>query len=416
MTFADTITDRASKIIESRTTRRGFVNRSAMVGSAVVVSGGFVLRPGTAYAALCSCPRRTGAAKQECNCSDLCCDGYTEFCCQIYGKNSCPPNTMLAGWWKTDNSSFCDGAARYYMDCNELNPPCSCGPAGSCRAANSTCRCRTCTNRADGCTVFRYGNCNNDITCVGPIMCRVVTCSKPWEIDPGCSTVARTDPATAFHDRPCLESILAPTPASLAWTRAIFNDYLRRSPNNDELLEYSTRVTNGEPLHSVSQSLSRTAIYIGSFLDDLYLSVFGRAIDDAGRNYWTGVILSGATPAEVAALLYASKEFFRTSGSAEGFVRRLYVEILERQPEPGGLDYWIAQVNNTNDRSSITASFYGSIESRRKRVIGLYWRFLRRDPDPGGLEYWAGRLADEDDLVLATALSGSPEYYERAQN
>ena len=27
-------------------------------------------------------------------------------------------------------------------------------------------------------TSFRYGNCSNHISCVGPIMCRVVTCTK----------------------------------------------------------------------------------------------------------------------------------------------------------------------------------------------------------------------------------------------
>lgn len=414
MSFADTLTDRASRVIEARTSRRGFVNRSAMVGSALVVTGGYALRPGTAYAAICACPRRTGADTQECNCSDLCCDGYTEFCCHIYGQNSCPTNTVLAGWWKVDDSTFCDGAARYYMDCNQTNPPCACGPSGSCRA-DTSCQCRSCSNRADGCTVFRYGNCHNEIACVGPIMCRVVTCSKPWEIDPACSMVARTDPATANHDRPCLASAIAPSPEAIAWTRAVFNDYLGRPPSDDEQLEYATRVTNGESLPSVSVSLSRTEIYIGSFLDDLYLSVFGRPIEDSGRVYWTGVIQQGATPAQVAALLYASKEFFRNSGSAEGFVWRLYNEILEREPEPEGMNYWVAQVNQVTDRSQITASFYGSIESRRKRVVGLYLRFLRRGPDPQGLQYWAERLLREDDLTLATALSGSPEYYNKAQ-
>ena len=145
MSLAVALTDRVARVVESRTTRRGFVNRSAMVGSALALSGSYVLRPGTAYAAICSCPRRSGAATRECNCSDLCCDGYTEFCCQIYGKNSCPADTVLAGWWKVDESSYCDGTARYYMDCNQLNPPCACGPAGACRAADSTCQCRSCS-------------------------------------------------------------------------------------------------------------------------------------------------------------------------------------------------------------------------------------------------------------------------------
>jgi hypothetical protein len=415
MSLAVALTDRVARVVESRTTRRGFVNRSAMVGSALALSGSYVLRPGTAYAAICSCPRRSGAATRECNCSDLCCDGYTEFCCQIYGKNSCPADTVMAGWWKVDQSSYCDGSARYYMDCNQLNPPCACGPAGACRAADATCQCRSCSNRSDGCTVFRYGNCNNDITCVGPIMCRVVTCSKPWEIDPGCTMVARTDPATASHHRPCLEEPIDLAPEAMAWTVAVFNDYMGRFPNADELLEYATRVTNGEDRTEVSISLSRTHDYIGSFLDVIYPSVFNRAIDAAGREYWTRVIREGTTPAQVAALLYASDEFYEASGDVYGFVWRLYSEILGRQPENEGLLYWADEVDSSPDRSVITASFYGSIESRRKRVTSLYWRFLDREPDHEGREFWAEQLLREDDLALATFLSGSEEYFNKAQ-
>ncbi len=412
-----TLTDRAARLVEKRTSRRGFVGRSALVGSAIAVSGtGYVLRPGTAYASICRCPRQAGPdTARSCGCSDLCCDGYTEFCCQIYGRNSCPTNTLLAGWWKVDNSSFCDGAARYYMDCNQANPPCACSSRGVCRAPDTTCQCRSCTNRADGCTMFRYGNCNNDVTCVGPIMCRVVTCSKPWEIDPGCSTVARTDPATALHHRPCLEAPIEPTAEALAWARAVFTDYLGREPGTDEAAEYASRVTAGENRTDVSVSLSRTSTYIGSFVDALYLSVFGRPADADGLSYWIGVIQRGTTPAQVAALLYASPEFFAASGGPEGFVTRLYREILERDPDADGLSYWVDQVNRSTDRSGITTSFYGSIESRRKRVIGLYQRFLQRASDEDGLDFWSDRLLGDDDLALATFLSGSDEYLQSAQ-
>ena len=47
-------------------------------------------------------PTRPSAAApgSSCDCSALCCDGYTEFCCTLYGSNSCPPGTLAAGWWR----------------------------------------------------------------------------------------------------------------------------------------------------------------------------------------------------------------------------------------------------------------------------------------------------------------------------
>ncbi|MEE8376431.1 MAG: hypothetical protein V3S26_08945, partial [Acidimicrobiia bacterium] len=33
----------------------------------------------------------------------------------------------------------------------------------------------------------RYGQCNNQVSCLGPIVCRVVTCVSPWEWDSSCT-------------------------------------------------------------------------------------------------------------------------------------------------------------------------------------------------------------------------------------
>ncbi len=408
--FVVSLTERASAFLDRRSSRRGFLTRSALVGSALTVAGPtYVMRPGTAYAAVCSCVNRS------CTCTDLCCDGYTEFCCAIYGDNSCPPDTLLAGWWKVDNSDFCDGAARYYMDCNKQSPACGCGSSGVCRGTDTTCQCRSCGNRKDGCTVFRYGNCNNDVACVGPIMCRVVTCTKPWEIDPGCTTVPRTDNNTRYHHRPCLEPLpREPTDEELAWVRAIFMDYLGRPATEDDQHHHADMLVRGQSRQAISADFARSDEYIASFLDALYLSVFGRHVDAGGAQTWTNAIRGGMLPSEVAARLYASDEFFRASGSVERFIERLYEEILGRPADESGKQNWIAQIDGGVPRSTVTAQFHASVESRRHRVTGLYDHFLQRRPDASGLETWTTILADGDDLGLASFLSGSDEYFNRA--
>ncbi len=197
------VLDRTVNFLAERIDRRGFLSRAAVVGSAVVAAPlEFGLKPKSAYAAVCNC---SGSA---CACGSLCCDGYSEFCCTLFGANSCPPGTITAGWWKVDGSRFCGGAARYYLDCNAQCGSCGCGPGGVCSGACSgtPCGCAngSCGNRKSGCTRFRYGQCNQGVPCVGPIVCRVVTCAPPWSFDPACSTTSRTDNATAAHDRPCL--------------------------------------------------------------------------------------------------------------------------------------------------------------------------------------------------------------------
>jgi hypothetical protein len=197
-----TLVEKVSGALASRFSRRGFFARSAVVGSAIAANPlTYALTPTDAYAAVCSC------SGSNCDCGSLCCDGYTEFCCTLTGANQCPPGSLLGGWWKVDGSGFCSGP-RYYMDCNAPCNGCGCGGggicSGGCSGTNCGCGNGDCNNRKAGCVNFRYGQCNQQTACIGPILCRVVTCIAPWEIDGTCTTTARYDAATAYHDRPCL--------------------------------------------------------------------------------------------------------------------------------------------------------------------------------------------------------------------
>ncbi len=202
MSPSATFVDKVSGALASRFSRRGFFARSAVVGSAIAANPlTYALTPTDAYAAVCSC------SGSNCECGSTCCDGYTEFCCTLTGANQCPPGSLLGGWWKVDGSGFCNGP-RYYMDCNAPCNGCGCGGggicSGGCSGTNCGCGLGDCNNRKAGCVNFRYGQCNQQTSCIGPIVCRVVTCIAPWEIDATCTTTARYDANTAFHDRPCL--------------------------------------------------------------------------------------------------------------------------------------------------------------------------------------------------------------------
>ncbi|NNE74078.1 MAG: twin-arginine translocation signal domain-containing protein, partial [Acidimicrobiales bacterium] len=205
--MSTTLAQKASRFLERRSDRRGFLRRSALVGTAMAAAPTtYVLKPKTAYAAICNC------SGSNCDCGALCCDGYTEFCCTLNGVNGCPPGTSYGGWWKADGSGYCDNGTpqpRYYLDCNAACNNCGCGAsgvcAGSCSGTPCGCANGSCNNRKAGCTGFRYGQCNQATACLGPIVCRVVTCTPPWDLDPTCTTAVRTDNNTRFHNRPCLQ-------------------------------------------------------------------------------------------------------------------------------------------------------------------------------------------------------------------
>ncbi len=189
-----------SRHLGKRSTRRSFLVKSAVVGSALAVNPlQYVFRPGTAYAAI------------GCGPAADCASGWTVFCCSVNnGLNVCPPGSIPAGWWKTDNSSFCGGGARFILDCNATCGGCGCGSSGICAPGcyNCGCRCNTgsCDQRRHCCNQFRYGQCHQELACVGPVVCRVATCAPPWQWDPTCTTTSATANATALHAAPCLEA------------------------------------------------------------------------------------------------------------------------------------------------------------------------------------------------------------------
>lgn len=166
--------------------RRGFLGGAALIGAALMVDPwGYLTRPVAAYATVCGL-------------DSTCAAGYTVFCCTINaGKNTCPPDSFVGGWWKADQSSFCGGSARYYIDCNAY------------RDGRYTCHCNqtTCDQRRVACNQFRYGQCNMQIpwSNTGPVLCRVVSCTPPWvQFGGTCSSSSATDNRTATHSAPCV--------------------------------------------------------------------------------------------------------------------------------------------------------------------------------------------------------------------
>ncbi|HEY8338466.1 MAG TPA: hypothetical protein VIK95_01280 [Egibacteraceae bacterium] len=194
------LVERASRFLEKRTSRRGFLAKTALVGTAVAAApAAYVLKPNDAYAAVC------GPGSQ-------CSNGWTVFCCTIFrGANKCPPGSFVAGWWKADSSPFCCDSAgnprpRYYIDCNAYcTGSCS---GGFCRSHACSCRCnddpQTCDNRRHCCNYFRYGQCHREIGCAGPVVCRVVSCTPPYQLYGSCASTPLTDNRTGAHSAPCL--------------------------------------------------------------------------------------------------------------------------------------------------------------------------------------------------------------------
>jgi hypothetical protein len=285
---------KAAGLLERKTGRRGFLVGSAMVGSAVAVAGlDPIVASATPYQHITDCA------------SGLCTDGYTEFCCTINnGVNACPTGSFAGGWWRADYSSFCNGT-RYYIDCMQN----CCGPATGYQnfcAGCVECSCGgDCNSRRIYCNYFRYGQCHQEIVASGPIACRVVTCTPPYnDASLACTTAAAVDNSTAEHTsaHPCVTpfvsaAVLPDTGATAVGTPGTVSVFARRSDGGVMYREFGG--TWG-PTSSLTPTINSG---LATAVDSTGLYLFGRGTDKGiwwqrrTSGVWTGWKALGPTAA-----------------------------------------------------------------------------------------------------------------------
>ncbi len=401
MSLSTALVSRTAHALEGRLSRRSLINRSAFVGSAVAVGSGLdlALRPGTAYGAICEC------GNAGCGCGSTCCSGFSEFCCAVSGYNYCPENTIMGGWWVAEGSSYCNGP-RYYMDCNAT---CSCtaGCSGGfpfceteCDGVNCGCGPQGCNSFLTGCLQFRYGQCNQDVPCMGRIVCRVVACVPPWQVDPTCTTALAVDNGTAEQNEPCWTS--AP-PCSSPTTRCEVVCVLPSADGGGYgvltsfglLLAYGDFVNQGDAsgLQLAAPVVGAAACHTGGYWlvaadggifdyggapffgsmggQHLNAPMVGVAGTSSGRGYWTVASDGGI-------FAYGDAAFYGSMGG-----RRLNAPIVGIAPTPTGHGYWLVASDGGIFAFGDDAVFLGSMGGRRLNdpVVGMA-------ATPSGSGYW----------------------------
>ena len=107
--------------------------------------------------------------------------------------------------------------------------------------------------------------------------------------------------------------------------------------------------------------------------------------------------------------------------SVEAQIAELYIATFDRAPDAAGLEYWVEQYQNGMSIEEIAQSFFDQPETKQKYGDGdvesfiesVYENVLDREPDEAGLEYWKGELENgnisKNEFILAI-LNGAKEH------
>ena len=131
----------------------------------------------------------------------------------------------------------------------------------------------------------------------------------------------------------------------------------------------------------------------------LYRAFFLRDPDVGGHAYWVGLANGGLSLALTAEYFEVSEEFNLRYGDLDDreFVALVYQNVMGREPDQGGYDYWLDQMDRGMTRGELMIYFSDSPEYRNKvsgRVFVVYAsRILeQRDPSEADIGQAPGRL------------------------
>ena len=134
----------------------------------------------------------------------------------------------------------------------------------------------------------------------------------------------------------------------------------------------------------------------------LYLAYFLRRPDEEGFEYWAGVRRNGRSLAAISDDFATSREFTQRYGALSNrqFVELVYRNVLDRNPDAGGLAHWVSVLDRGGARGQVMLGFSESTEFRNRTAdqvsqieatgpVGrLYRAYFLRAPDTAGLHYW----------------------------
>lgn len=141
---------------------------------------------------------------------------------------------------------------------------------------------------------------------------------------------------------------------------------------------------------------------------DEYVAASHSLVQGAKLLLW-GPNLERLDPAELG---FDTASFERARESAESLVR-LYHGILDRMPDLDGFDYWLEETDRGASLAAIADAFFLSDEflggllepTPEQAVESLYRNVLDRQPDASGYDFWVAEMRGDDfgfgDLALS---------------
>jgi len=244
---------------------------------------------------------------------------------------------------------------------------------------------------------------------------------------------------------------VVPNPAIHLWDfmlgipdfiRTLYHNVLDRSPDRAESQFMITHWTKHAVTHDLATTINEFFVsdeFLGknysldAMVHRLYRSILGREPEIEEKNHWLDRLKQADVMHIIIDQFIASPEyrykarigaapnpaicFWHSSCGLAEFVRTLYRNILDRDPESKeSVEFWTTH-STAHGLASTLNGFFHSDEFKSKNhlpeaiVDRLYRSILSREPEADGKAHWLGRLGSGDKMeVIISRFLDCPEY------
>jgi len=202
----------------------------------------------------------------------------------------------------------------------------------------------------------------------------------------------------------------------------VFFELLNRPADPGALQFFGNQLVNGVPRTQVLLNIEGSTFnghneYLDNTVNRLYQSYLGRNADAGGLAAFSAQLTGGATVQLVQAELMSSDEYFQASGGTNvGFVSAAYRDLLNRNPDAGGLTFYLGMLSTPStaaQRQAVISNLLGQVEAIQDVLQVYYANYLNRNPDPGGLSFYTVQLQNNTSYttVINQFLGSTDEYF-----
>ena len=189
-----------------------------------------------------------------------------------------------------------------------------------------------------------------------------------------------------------------------SFVKRMYTRVLGRDADSSGLNYWYNRLIAGQTSKLVIiDAYIHTDEYYRHYVAGIYHEFMNRDADTGGLNYWTNRMLQGLSKTDLIANFAYSPEYLSQENAQ--FVSSLYEDFMNRTADPGGVTFWVGQLNSgAKTKQGMIRDFFYSYEFNAKYVQEQYQQILERGTDSGGEQYYVNQLQHGMDRMKLTSI------------